>query len=184
MSKNVQIFHEPTPNPLSLKYIVSESISEIPSEYSNAQAAESSPLASKIFGFPWTSSVFIGTNFITVTKQDWVDWDVLADPLASLIKEHIDNGEPIQLQILNSNTSDEADSPEVRKIKEVIHRDIRPAVAVDGGDIVFHKFENNIVYIYMRGSCSGCPSSTYTLKMGIETRLKEALPQISEVIAL
>ncbi len=179
---------EPTPNPQSMKFVANNQLlANDQVDFTDVSQAERSPLASKIFGFPWTAGVFIGRDFVTITKQDWVDWSVLAEPLQGLLKEHLESGEPVLLPdssapSLPADSSD--DSPDVRLIKSVIENEIRPAVAMDGGDIVFHKYENKKVYLYMRGSCAGCPSSTYTLKMGIETRLKDALPEIEEVVAL
>ena len=142
-------------------------------------------LNAKIFGFPWTASVFIGPNFITVTKQDWVEWSYLAEPLAGLIQEHIDGGEAIALVPLTPIAdSDENDSPIVKQIKNVINTEIRPVVALDGGDIVFDRYVENIVYLHMKGACAGCLSSTATLKEGIEVRLKEAIPEIREVVSI
>lgn len=175
---------ESTPNPATLKFHLQRQVTEESFDCPTAQDAERSPLAAKLFGFPWTSSVFIGTDFITVTKQDWVDWGMLAEPLAGLIQEHLDKGEPVvlKLEALADDSAD--DSPIVQQIKGLLHAEIRPVVALDGGDIVFNKYENNILYIHMRGACAGCPSSTATLKEGIEVRMKEAFPEIKEVVAI
>lgn len=176
---------ENTPNPSTLKFLLQRQVSEESFDCPNAQEAERSPLAAKLFGFPWTSSVFIGTDFITVTKQDWVDWSMLAEPLAGLIQEHLDKGEPVVLKLAAApaDTSTE-DTPIVRQIKALLNAEIRPVVALDGGDIVFNRYEDNILYIHMRGACAGCPSSTATLKDGIEVRMKEAFPEIKEVVAI
>jgi Fe-S cluster biogenesis protein NfuA len=163
------------------------SISEETYDFENAREAERSPLATKIFGFPWTNRVFLGPDFVTITKQDWVDWDVLAEPLAGLLAEHLNSGEPVLNaieEVGDQGDEDSADSEDVRQIKAIIKRDIQPVVRLDGGDIVFHKYENHVVYIHMKGSCSGCPSSTATLKDGIEVRLKELMPEIREVVAV
>ncbi len=187
----INVWPEPTPNPNSMKFVVNRRLVSESVNFTDSQSALRSPLATKIFGFPWSSAVYIGPDFITITKQDWVEWDMLAEPLAGLLKEHFESGDPILLDIpsVDANAADvsdetDEDSPEVRTIKRLIREEIRPAVATDGGDIIFHKYENQNVYIYMRGACSGCPSSTMTLKQGIETRMKEVLPQINEVIAL
>lgn len=184
----IDVWPESTPNPHSMKFIVNRRLVEEPLNFLSSTEAERSPLASKLFGFPWTAGVYIGNDFITITKQDWVDWETLAEPLAGLLREHFESGEPILVELESFNPSEndilESDSEEVKLIKRVINDEIRPAVAMDGGDIVFHKYEQKKVYIFMRGSCSGCPSSTITLKQGIETRLKEALPEIDEVLSL
>jgi Fe-S cluster biogenesis protein NfuA len=171
-----------------MKFIVTEQISNELVSIADANSAYRSPLAQKLFGFPWMAGVLIGPNFITISKQEWVDWETLADPLSEMIKEHLENGEPILSDASQASAAeedfDESDSPEVRMIKTVLNREIRPAVAMDGGDIVFDRYEDQILYVHMQGSCSGCPSSTMTLKQGIEVRLKEVLPEIKEVVAV
>lgn len=180
---DLQVQIEATPNPDSMKFLFNQNISDESVNFENFDSTKTSPLARKVFGFPWTDKVFIGSNFVTVTKQDWVEWDVLSEPLAELLKEHILSGQPVLIEASANDESDNDDEA-VRTIKKVLNEEIRPAVAMDGGDIVFAKYENNIVYIHMQGACSGCPSSTITLKEGIETRLIKALPEIKEVIAL
>jgi len=187
----INVSFETTPNPHSMKYVISQQISEESCDFKTIQDAERSPLAKKLFGFPWADSIFLGTDFLTVTKQDWVDWDIIATPLANLIQEHLENGEPVLVELaekISSSSADleinENDTSVVQQIKTIIKNEIKPAVAMDGGDIQFVKYENNIVYIYMLGACAGCPSSTMTLKQGIETRLVDAIPEIKEVISL
>lgn len=186
MSSNnntVEVTFEPTPNAQSMKFNVKKQIATDSSEYKSIQDAANSPLARKLFGFPWTEGVYIGPNFITITKQDWVEWKTLAEPLAGLIAEHLESGEPAVISAAQAEGS-AADSAEVKLIKKILNEEIRPEVALHGGDIVFHKYENRIVYVYMQGACSGCASSTYTLRMGVETRLKAALPEIESIEAL
>jgi Fe-S cluster biogenesis protein NfuA len=176
---------ESTPNPATYKFHLQRQVAEAGFDCPTPQEAERSPLAAKLFGFPWTSSVFVGTDFITVTKQDWVDWSMLAEPLAGLIQEHLDKGEPVVLKLEAPTDSDSAnDTPIVKQIKGLLNTEIRPVVALDGGDIVFNKYEDHVLYIHMRGACAGCPSSTATLKEGIEVRMKEAFPEIKEVVAI
>jgi Fe-S cluster biogenesis protein NfuA len=187
------VFYEATPNPQSMKFIVTAMISQESANFTNAAEAKRSPLATKLLGFPWAAGVFIGPTFVTVTKQEWVDWDVIAEPLSELIKEHLMRGEPVieagsERQYISngdSSTEDsETDTPVVRQIKKILREEIRPAVAMDGGDITFSKYEDNRVYLHMQGACNGCPSSAFTLKEGIETRLRDAIPEIQEVIAI
>lgn len=182
-----QVSYEHTPNPQSLKFVVNASICDEILEVNNKKEAGRSPLASKILGFPWAKSVFIGINFVTVTKEDWVEWDILSDPLSQMIQEHLEKGEkvilPKQTQKASSNQQQEA-SPTVQKIKEILERDIQPAVAMDGGYIEFVSYQDNKVYLSLQGACAGCPSSTYTLKAGIEQRLKQDIPEIEEVISI
>ncbi len=178
---------EPTPNPSTLKFILPMKVTDGTHDFTTAQEAEISPLATKLFGFPWTSRVFLGPDFVAVTKQDWVDWDVLAEPLAGLIQEHLESGEPAMLDIdvaAIKNDEDPNDSQMVKDIKRALNRDIRPVVAMDGGDVVFAKYEDHILTLQMKGACAGCPSSSATLKDGIEVRLKELFPEIKEVVSL
>lgn len=187
VSKNpIQIFVEQTPNPSTLKFQVSEVISTELADFANAAEAFRSPLATKLFGFPWTDRVFIGNTFVTVTKQDWVDWDILAEPLSGMIKEHLESGEPV-ISAGHAAADDdfsETDSPIVRQIKQILNAEIRPAVAMDGGDISFVDYKDQVLSLQMKGSCVGCPSSTATLKQGIEVRMRELLPEIKEVISV
>lgn len=183
---NLKVTFEPTPNPATLKFHLHRAVTDAPFECATAADTDRSPLAAKIFGFPWTASVFIGRDFVTVTKHDWVDWNVLANPLAGLIQEHLERGEPVVVEVSTKGNNDasESDSPMVRQIKDILNREIRPVVALDGGDIVFNRYEDNVVYLHMKGACAGCPSSTATLKEGIEVRLKELLPEIREVVSI
>ena len=195
----ITVNFEPTPNPQSMRFSASQPISTETFEFNDAKQTLTSPLARKLFGFPWTQSVYVGRDFVTVTKQDWVDWNDLADPLCQLIQEHLESGQPAVIlptktqsseteksdsSLANSPKIDSNESDVVKRIREILDQEIRPAVALDGGDIAFNRYENNIVYIHMQGSCAGCPSSTMTLKMGIEARLKNAIPEIVEVVSI
>ncbi|MCX7979109.1 MAG: NifU family protein [Bdellovibrionaceae bacterium] len=183
-----KVTFEATPNPATMKFYLHRTVTTESFDFSNVSEADISPLASKIFGFPWTAGVFLGPDFLTVTKQDWVDWDVLAEPLAQLIENHISSGLPVvdKRDSSNSNVSDisESDPEVVKRIKRVLNSEIRPVVAMDGGDVEFSHFEDGVVYLRMRGSCNGCPSSQATLKEGIEVRLKQAVPEIREVLSI
>lgn len=184
--RDVSVHYEKTPNPESLKFVVGTQIAEENVNFASPSEAGRSPLAAKLFGFPWAEAIYLGTDFVTITKQDWVDWDVIAEPLCDLIKEHIDRNEPVLLEAIEPKLSDisDDDSDDVKKIKTIINTEIRPAVNMDGGDIAFLKYEDQVVYIHMQGACSGCPSSTITLKQGIEVRLKNAMPEIKEVVSV
>jgi Fe-S cluster biogenesis protein NfuA len=178
---------EPTPNPATMKFILPTKVTEQTHDFATAQEAEVSPLAAKIFGFPWTSRVFLGPDFLTITKQDWVDWDVLSEPLAGLIGEHLERGEPIIHEInpeAMKNDEDPNDSTVVKEIKRALNREIRPVVALDGGDVVFAKYDDHVLYLQMKGACAGCPSSSATLKEGIEVRMRELFPEIREVVGI
>ena len=183
----IQIVVESTPNPATLKFQISKTINESTEDFATAAEAFRSPLASKLFGFPWTDRVFIGTDFVTVTKQEWVEWDILAEPLTGLIKEHLESGEPVISAIstaISAHGYSENDTPIIRQIKQILNAEIRPAVAMDGGDIEFVDYKDQVLSLQMKGSCVGCPSSTATLKQGIEVRMRELVPEIKEVIAV
>ena len=182
----MKITAESTPNPATLTFRFSQPVLDRTLHFETAAESERSPLASKIFGFPWTSRISLGEDHISVTKQDWVDWEILAQPLTDLIQEHFDQNLPV-LVSFESGAEDDAspgDSDVVQQIKTILRRDIRPVVALDGGDIVFAKYEDHKLYVHMKGSCQGCPSSQATLKDGIEARMKELLPEITEVISI
>ena len=184
----MQVTHENTPNPATLKFNFSAKICSGQHDFPNVESTDTSPLAAKVFGFPWVSAVFIGENFVTITKQDWVDWQVLANPLSGLLAEHITSGTAVIVERPKGADTDaninENDSPIVKQIKKVIQDEIRPIVALDGGDVVFSKYENTKLYIQMKGACKGCPSSEATLKDGIEVRMRQAIPEITEVLAV
>lgn len=180
----MKVTFETTPNPSTMKFNFGKKISSKSIDFPDVGSSEQSPLAAKIFGFPWTASVFLGEDFVTITKQDWVEWDVLANPLAGLLNEHIESGQPILIELAASLDESANDSEIVKQIKRVLQNEIKPVVALDGGDIVFSKYENYILYIHMRGACSGCPSSQATLKDGIEVRMKQLFPEINEVVSI
>ena len=173
-----------TPNPHSLKFIVDSKICDETVEIKDRSQAKRSPLALKILGFPWAKSVFLGANFVTVTKEDWLEWDMICDPLSELIQDHLNNGEKALLEKTLEQEPSKEDSQDAQKIKEVLERDIQPAVAMDGGYIEFVSYKNGIVYLSLQGACSGCPSATLTLKQGIEERLKQFVPEIKEVVEI
>src|SRR5262245_33732818 len=126
-----KVSFEPTPNPTTMKFTLPVQITNMGFECATAQETERSPLAAKIFGFPWTQSVFVGPDYLTITKQDWVDWNVLAEPLAGLIQEHLEKGEPVVVEVSSTNDEEDAadDTPLIKEIKGVLNREIRPIVA-------------------------------------------------------
>lgn len=188
-SQKIQVRYEKSPNPASMKFIFSEKLIDETFDFKDSSEAENSPLASKIFGFPWTSAVMIGPDFVTVTKQDWVEWDFLAEPLANLIREHLAGGLPllIRYEEAESTATDDTssnDSPLVKKIKQALNTHVRPLVAFDGGDVVYGNFQDGVLFVKMKGACAGCPSKSRTLKQGIEARMKELIPEIKEVVEI
>lgn len=177
---------ESTPNPATLKFLPGQNVLEIgTADFPSAVAAESSPLASRIFAVSGVVGVFFGTDFITITKSDAVDWAHIKPALLGAIMDHFQSGAPVMavdsLAQGGHADHDGADSEIVGQIKELLDTRVRPAVAQDGGDITFHGFDRGIVYLHMQGACAGCPSSTLTLKMGIENLLRHYIPEIVEV---
>jgi Fe-S cluster biogenesis protein NfuA len=182
---------EETPNPATLKFIPDGHIilKNGTAEFKNQKQAESkSPLALQLFAITGVEAVFFGHDFITITKSGNAVWKYLTSEIQAVIMDFFLTGKnPMFENQENANakeasdTSSEGDSEIVKQIKELIEIKVRPAVAMDGGDIIFHSFENGIVYLMLKGSCSGCPSSTVTLKSGIENMLKHYIPEVEAV---
>jgi len=173
-----------TPNPETVKFLPGRSVMEKGvAEFLTFDEAARSPLAQRIFGIDGVKSVFFGSDFISVTKEPEADWAFLKPRVLAAVMEHFTAG--LSLFIHGSAPWEKDDSEDddelTAQIKELLETRVRPAVAMDGGDIVFDRFEEGIVYLQMRGACSGCPSSTATLKMGIENMLKHYVPEVQEV---
>jgi Fe-S cluster biogenesis protein NfuA len=178
---------EQTPNPATLKFLPGRPVmARGTANFTDAAAAQVSPLAERLFSLPNVSGVFFGADFITVTKQEDGDWYHLKPAILAAIMEHFTTGRPVFLTGDGeaADTADEEDDEIVAQIKELLETRVRPAVAQDGGDIIFHDFEDGVVYLHMQGSCSGCPSSTATLKAGIENMLRHYIPEVIEVRAI
>jgi Fe-S cluster biogenesis protein NfuA len=146
-----------------------------------------SPLAEKLLEVPGLSAVMIGRDFVTVTKADDGDWDLVHKTTSQTIESHLGANLPVfdpSFAEAASNGTASGGTEIEQQIKKILDDEIRPAVAMDGGDITFDRFEAGVVYLHMQGSCAGCPSSTATLKGGIETRLKEMIPEVIEVVAV
>jgi Fe-S cluster biogenesis protein NfuA len=176
---------EATPNPATLKFlpgrpVLPEGVLDIPS----AAEAGRSPLAERLFGVPGVTGVFLGGDFITVTKADG-EWQHIKPAILGAIMEHFLSGAPIINATAEAAGIDEfydsKDADAVAQIKELIETRVRPAVANDGGDITFRGFKDGIVFVHMKGSCSGCPSSTATLKNGVQNLLRHFVPEVIEV---
>jgi Fe-S cluster biogenesis protein NfuA len=185
-SKDVYVSLEFTPNPNTLKYSVNrELLAHGAANFTRKEEADRrSPLASKLFAIEGIAGVMIGKNFVTVTKAENGDWESVHKNCSQLIEKHLSSGETVIEDEAGKPAEPAGGTAIERKIREILDNEIRPAVAMDGGDITFEKYENGVVYLYLQGSCSGCPSSTMTLKMGIETRLREAIPEIREVVSV
>jgi Fe-S cluster biogenesis protein NfuA len=183
----VYVSLEFTPNPNTLKYSVNRQLLDkgAANFTQKSEAEKRSPLATKLFGIPGISGVMIGKNFVTVTKVEEGDWDVVHKSTSTILESHLKSNEPIlNADVVMEDAHKGGGTDIEKKIQEILDNEIRPAVAMDGGDITFEKYENGVVYLYMQGSCAGCPSSTATLKQGIETRLQEAIPEIKEVVSI
>ncbi len=183
---------EVTPNPNTLKFIPGQILLDKGSyDFENAEAADRSPLALRMFNIEGIKGVFIGEDFISITKENDKDWDTLKPHILSDLMDHLVANKPIILEggsaqedaNLAEEKIDYSDEEQkiVQEIKELLDSRVRPAVAVDGGDIIFNKFVNGVVYLKMRGACSGCPSSAVTLKNGIENMLRYYVPEVIEV---
>jgi Fe-S cluster biogenesis protein NfuA len=181
---------EATPNPNTLKFIPGvEVMTDGTADFASEEDAKQSPLAEALFNIADVRRVFFGSDFITVTKKDDVEWSLIKPVLLTTVMEHFQAGLPILKagnddKITAVDSSNEEDTPIIKEIKELIDTRVRPAVAEDGGDIVFRNYAEGIVTLELHGACSGCPSSTATLKDGIENMLKHYIPEIISVEAV
>lgn len=175
---------EHTPNPNTLKFLPGRDVmGRGTADYASAEAAKLSPLANRLFQVEGVTGVFLGADFVTVSKADDTDWDVLKPLVLGAIMDHYTSGIAAE-EVAHGHSESEEDSEIVAQIKELLDTRVRPAVANDGGDIVFRAFQDGIVYLHMQGSCSGCPSSTATLKHGIENMLRYYVPEVQSVEAV
>ncbi len=176
---------ESTPNPLTLKFIPGVPVMQSGTLFvTKSEDAKNSPLAETLFRIAGVTAVFLGSDFITVTKHADESWETLKPLLLTSIMDHFVAGKPVVLAAAATGVSSEEDSELVRQIKELIETRVRPAVAQDGGDIIFRGFHDGIVSLELHGACSGCPSSTVTLKNGIENMLKHYVPEVVAVEAV
>jgi Fe-S cluster biogenesis protein NfuA len=180
----ITIYSEATPNPETMKFVLNRLL--LPNEtadFPDAASASDSPLASELFNtFDFVRGVFIMNNFVTITKTEGADWYDIIPGMKEFIKQYVADDKPI-INVRVDGLSDDEDSEVVKKIKELLDSHVKPAVEMDGGAITFKSFDHGVVTVMLKGSCSGCPSSTVTLKAGIEGLLKRMVPEVSEVIA-
>ena len=176
---------EDTPNPDTLKFMPGDTVLKTGSvDYSNKESSASSPLASRLFEIDGVSRVFLSSDFISVTKETDLEWNNLKPSILTGIMEHYSSGLPALNNEKEIKINDSAEDTEiVKQIKDLLETRVRPAVAMDGGDISFCSFEEGVVTLQMKGACAGCPSSTATLKMGIENMLRHYIPEVTEVKA-
>jgi Fe-S cluster biogenesis protein NfuA len=176
---------ESTPNPATLKFLPGQTVMHAgTADFPSEEAAASSPLALRIFGAGGVSGVFLGPDFVTVTKDEAADWAHIKPGILGAIMEHFQSGLPAiegDAGAVGHAAHSGPDEEIVTQIKDLLDTRVRPAVAQDGGDITFHGFDRGVVYLHMQGACAGCPSSTMTLKMGIENLLRHYIPEVVEV---
>ena len=172
---------EKTPNPATLKFLPGQTVAAYGvAEFKSAEETSRAPLAQRLFKLQGVSGVRFGNDFVSVSKADDTDWSMLKPMILAALMEHFSTGQPVMLE--PEKVEDAGEDDEVSaQIRQLITTRVRPAVMMDGGDIVFDRFDNGVVYLRMRGACSGCPSSTETLKMGIENMLKHYVPEVIEV---
>ena len=185
--RTVNLYMEANPNPNSLKFVANYMLVEegVSYDFPDTESAQDAPLALELFKFDYVDRVFYMSNFVTVTKSSDVEWAEVQDEIRQLITNYLQEEKPL----LNApnETSDESKDTELtdleNKIKNVLDEYVKPAVEMDGGAIQFHSFDNGVVKLLLQGACSGCPSSTITLKSGIENLLKSMVPEVKEVLA-
>jgi len=189
---SVTIYAESTPNPASMKFVASRMlITGNPVEFLNKSQAKNSPLALELFNFPFVKAIFMSSNFITITKTEIIDWNEIILEIREFLKDYLSTGKPVFSEAVitaKSQIVDEFQEPQLSseidiKIAGILDEYIKPAVEGDGGAISFKSFQNGIVTVVLQGACSGCPSSTMTLKAGIEGLLKRMVPEVQQVVA-
>ena len=175
---------ESTPNPATLKFLPGQAVlGDKTADFPDADAALISPLAETLFGLEGVARVFLGGDFVTITKTDEADWQALKPQILGLLMEYLVAGKPVLRDgiALEEEDVDPADKEIADQIKDLLDTRIRPAVAGDGGDIIFRGYRDGVVSLKMQGACAGCPSSTATLKHGIENMLKHYIPEVTSV---
>lgn len=186
----ISIYTEMTPNPETMKFVANKLL--YPGkiiDFPDVETAKPSPLAIELFGFPFIKSVFIASNFVTLTKTVDTDWDDVIPAIRQFLKEYLEEGKPVinedEIVVIKKegNIIDADDDDVVKRIKELLENYVKPAVEMDGGAIQFKSYNEGIVNLMLQGSCSGCPSSMITLKAGIEGMMKRMIPEVKEVVA-
>ena len=185
----VSIYTEMTPNPETMKFVANKLLYPGKSiDFPDESSAAPSPLARELFAFPFIRSVFIASNFVTLSKTAETNWDDVIPSVKQFLKEYLEEGKVVinEDQIVvrtDTNTVSADDEDVVVRIKELLENYVKPAVEMDGGAISFKGFDNGTVKLMLQGSCSGCPSSMITLKTGIEGMMKRMIPEVKEVVA-
>lgn len=182
----ISIYSESTPNPAALKFVANKKLVDFQIEFNSIDECQDSPLALKLFNFPFVKSIFIDENFISITKYDIASWDEITLTIRNFIKEYIEDGNPIITKDFKKEAPIEQENLDEtsKEIISILDEYVKPAVASDGGNILFKSYDEKTksVSVILQGACSGCPSSTVTLKNGIENMLKEMLHGKVEVV--
>lgn len=185
----VSIYTEMTPNPETMKFVANKLLYPGKSiDFPDESSAAPSPLAKELFAFPFIRSVFIASNFVTLTKTQDTLWEDVIPTVREFLKQYLEEGKVVvnedEVPVkTDANTVNADDSDVVKRIKELLENYVKPAVEMDGGAIGFRGYEDGVVKLMMQGSCSGCPSSMITLKAGIEGMMKRMIPEVKEVVA-
>ena len=179
---NINVYTESTPNPATMKFIVNKLLINGSADFATKESAESSPFAKELYKFSFVNGVFFASNFVTVTKTEGTDWNDIEPILKEFVKGAVEAELKVQAEEQAENVDFEGTETEI-KIQQILNDYVRPAVEQDGGAISYRSFEEGVVTVELRGSCSGCPSSTITLKSGIENLLKRMVPEVTEVIS-
>jgi Fe-S cluster biogenesis protein NfuA len=186
----ISIYTEMTPNPETMKFVANKLLYPGKSiDFPDVESAKASPLAVELFGFPFIKSVFIASNFVTLTKINDTDWQDVIPTIRQFLKEYLEEGKPVvnedevTIQQTDGNAISADDDDVVKRIKELLENYVKPAVEMDGGAIQFRSYNEGVVNLMLQGSCSGCPSSMITLKAGIEGMMKRMIPEVKEVVA-
>jgi Fe-S cluster biogenesis protein NfuA len=187
----ISIYTEMTPNPETMKFVANKLLYPGKSiDFPDIETAKPSPLALELFGFPFIKSVFVASNFVTLTKTPETDWNDVIPSIRQFLKEYLEENKPVvnedevaSMKQESSNTVDADDDDVVVRVKELLENYVKPAVEMDGGAIQFKSYKDGVVNLMLQGSCSGCPSSMITLKAGIEGMMKRMIPEVKEVVA-
>lgn len=174
---------EATPNPATIKFLPGQDVlKQGTAEFTTVEEAQASPLAQRLFSLQGVAQIFLAKDFVSVSKSDDTDWNMLKPMVLAALMEHFSTGQPVVNEDFYDKEAAAVEEDEISaQIRELIDTRVRPMVAMDGGDIEFEKFEDGVVLLKMRGACAGCPSSTMTLKDGIENMLKHFIPEVEEV---
>lgn len=181
-TSNVNIYTESTPNPSTMKFLVNKLLINGSADFPTKESAEASPFARELFKFNFVNGVFFASNFVTITKGEGINWADIEQILKEFVKGAVESELKVQEETSDETVNFEGTDTEI-KIQQILHDYVKPAVEQDGGAISYKSFNEGVVTVELRGSCSGCPSSTITLKSGIENLLKRMVPEVTEVVS-